>query len=157
MKPHLDKICKDGEAQTVLFTAFDVVDDTKMMGKAIIAVSSNVSVSSTTILISSGAQDIGQSAGELAMDKQGRKVLLYLLAPRSSRHFIPSLVAVLKQADEAAAKTSKKDKDIRRKELKAVISPDLIKLVEEQGEELLRETSASLLVAEILLSADGGK
>jgi hypothetical protein len=64
---------------------------------------------------------------------------------------------MLKQADEAAAKTSKKDKDIRRKELKAVISPDLIKLVEEQGEELLRETSASLLVAEIILSADGGK
>lgn len=64
---------------------------------------------------------------------------------------------MLKQADEAAAKTSKKDKDIRRKELKAVISPDLIKLVQEQGEELLRETSASLLVAEIILSADGGE
>lgn len=64
---------------------------------------------------------------------------------------------MLKHADEAAAKTSKKDKDVRRKELKAVISPDLVKLVEEQGEELLRETSASLLVAEILLSADGGK
>jgi hypothetical protein len=64
---------------------------------------------------------------------------------------------MLKHADEAAAKTSKKDKDIRRKELKVVISPDLIKLVEEQGEELLRETSASLLVAEIILSADGGK
>jgi pumilio family protein 6 len=39
LKPHLDKLCKDGEAQTVLFTAFDVVDDTKMMGKAIISVS----------------------------------------------------------------------------------------------------------------------
>jgi hypothetical protein len=64
---------------------------------------------------------------------------------------------MLKHADEAAAKTSKKDKDIRRKELKVMISPDLIKLVEEQGEELLRETSASLLVAEIILSADGGK
>lgn len=96
-------------------------------------------------------------AGDLAVDKQGRKVLLYLLTPRSSRHFIPSTVAQLKQADEAAAKTSKKDKDVRRKELKDVISPDLIKLVEEQGEQLLRETGSSLLVAEILLSAVGGK
>lgn len=96
-------------------------------------------------------------AGGLAVDKQGRKVLLYLLTPRSSRHFIPSTVAQLKQADEAAAKTSKKDKDVRRKESKDVISPDLIKLVEEQGEQLLRETGSSLLVAEILLSAVGGK
>jgi pumilio family protein 6 len=96
-------------------------------------------------------------AGDLATDKQGRKVLLYLLTPRSSRHFIPSTVAQLKQVDEAAAKTSKKDKDIRRKELKDVISPDLIKLVEDQGEQLLRETGSSLLVAEILLSAVGGK
>ncbi|KAJ9109007.1 hypothetical protein QFC21_000333 [Naganishia friedmannii] len=138
LKPHLDKICKDGEAQTVLFTAFDVVDDTKMMGKAIIA-------------------DIGQMAGELALDKHGRKVLFYLLAPRSTRHFIPSTIAQLKQSDESAAKTSKKDKDIRRKELKAVMSPDLLKLVEEQGEQLLRDTGASILVTEILLSADGDK
>ncbi|KAJ9128036.1 hypothetical protein QFC24_000327 [Naganishia onofrii] len=138
LKPHLDKICKDGEAQTVLFTAFDVVDDTKMMGKAIIA-------------------DIGQMAGELALDKHGRKLLLYLLAPRSTRHFIPSTIAQLKQSDESAAKTSKKDKDIRRKELKAVMSPDLLKLVEEQGEQLLRDTGASILVTEILLTADGDK
>ncbi|KAJ9125350.1 hypothetical protein QFC22_000310 [Naganishia vaughanmartiniae] len=138
LKPHLEKICKDGEAQTVLFTAFDVVDDTKMMGKAIIA-------------------DIGQMAGDLALDKHGRKVLFYLIAPRSTRHFIPSTIAQLKQSDESAAKTSKKDKDIRRKELKAVMSPDLLKLVEDQGEQLLRDTGASILVTEILLSADGGK
>jgi pumilio family protein 6 len=95
-------------------------------------------------------------AGELALDKHGRKLLLYLLAPRSTRHFIPSTIAQLKQSDESAAKTSKKDKDIRRKELKAVMSPDLLKLVE-QGEQLLRDTGASILVTEILLTADGGK
>lgn len=127
-----------------------------MMGKAIISVSCLGRRLDIVAHPCFNLQEIGQNAGELATDKQGRKVLLYLIAPRSSRHFIPSTVAQLKQVDEAAAKTSKKDKDIRRKELKEVISPDLIKLVEEQGEELLRETGSSLLVAEILLSAIGG-
>lgn len=39
LKPHLEKLCEDGDAQLVLFTAFDVVDDTKMMAKAILTVS----------------------------------------------------------------------------------------------------------------------
>ena len=39
LKPHLEKLCQDAEAQMVLFTAFDVVDDTKMMAKAILTVS----------------------------------------------------------------------------------------------------------------------
>jgi pumilio family protein 6 len=41
LKPHLEKLCQDAEAQMVLFTAFDVVDDTKMMAKAILAVSTS--------------------------------------------------------------------------------------------------------------------
>lgn len=39
LKPHLEKLCQDAEAQMVLFTAFDVVDDTKMMAKAILTAS----------------------------------------------------------------------------------------------------------------------
>jgi len=45
LKPHLEKLCQDAEAQMVLFTAFDVVDDTKMMAKAILTVSTIQAVS----------------------------------------------------------------------------------------------------------------
>lgn len=96
-------------------------------------------------------------AGDLALHKTGRRVLLYLLAPRSTRHFIPSTVKDLEATDASAAATSKKDKNVRRKELKAAISPDLLKLVEERGEELMRDAGASLLVIEVMLDADGGE
>lgn len=138
LKPHLEKLCQDAEAQMVLFTAFDVVDDTKMMAKAILT-------------------EVAVLAPGLAMHKTGRRVLLYLVTPRSTRHFIPSTIKDLEVTDATAAATSKKNKDTRRKELRAAISPDMIKLVAEQGEELMRDAGASLLVTEIMLEAEGDK
>lgn len=38
LKPHLERMCQDDEAQLVLFTALDVIDDTKMMSKSVISV-----------------------------------------------------------------------------------------------------------------------
>lgn len=138
LKPHLQKIAEDGDAQLVLFAAFDYVDDTKMMGKAIIS-------------------EIGQLAPQLAMHKLGRRVLLYLLVHRSSRYFIASTVDQLKKTDASSAKTSKKDPAVRRAELKAAIDPDLIKLVETHAEPMLRDAGASLLLVDILLEAQGDK
>jgi len=93
----------------------------------------------------------------LAMHKTGRRVLLYLVTPRSTRHFIPSTIKDLEATDATAAATSKKNKETRRKELRAAISPDMIKLVADQGEELMRDAGASLLVTEIMLEAEGGE
>ncbi|QRW07626.1 pumilio homology domain family member 4 [Ceratobasidium sp. AG-Ba] len=36
LKPHIEKMCADEEAQLVLFTIFDVVDDTKLVGKSLV-------------------------------------------------------------------------------------------------------------------------
>lgn len=108
----------------------------------------------------------------LATHKIGRRVLLYLLAPRSTRHFIPSIIKDLETTDELAAQTSKKDKDVRRKELRSAISPYLIEMLCEapadqseedenksrvSAEELVRDAGASLLVIEIMLEAEGDK
>jgi pumilio family protein 6 len=96
-------------------------------------------------------------APALAVHKTGRKVLHYLVTPRSTRHFIPSVIKDLEATDVAAATTSKKNKDTRRKELRVAISPDLLKMVADQGEELMREAGASLLVTDVMLETEGGK
>ena len=42
------------------------------------------------------------------MHKSGRRVLLYLLVPRSTKYFIPSTIQQLVATDVSAANTSKK-------------------------------------------------
>ena len=44
-------------------------------------------------------QEIHASLKEIAMDTYGRKVLLYLLCPRSVAHFHPKTVKLLEQGD----------------------------------------------------------
>jgi len=101
--------------------------------------------------------EITSHASTYAFDshKSGRRALLYLLVPRASRHFTPATIVSLAETDEARARTSKKDNDVRVRELRAAASSDLLKLVEEKGEDMLRDPGASLLCAEIMLFAEG--
>jgi hypothetical protein len=44
-------------------------------------------------------QELLKSTSELAVNQYGRKVLLYLLAPRDPLHFHPDIIAILHQGD----------------------------------------------------------
>ncbi|EJT99624.1 puf family RNA-binding protein [Dacryopinax primogenitus] len=140
LKPHIEKICKDEEAQLVLLTALDVVDDTKLLAKSIVS-------------------DITDLAPSLSFDKHklGRRVLLYLLVPRSPRHFPPPTLALLSETDAVSTKTSKKDPQVRRDEVRKAASGDLISCVASKGVEMMKDPGASLVVTEIMLFADGDK
>jgi pumilio homology domain family member 6 len=91
------------------------------------------------------------------MHKIGRRVLLYLLVPRSTKYFIPSTITQLVATDEAASKTSKKNAATRRDELRASANEGFIKLAAEHGEEMIRDAGASLLLTEIMLYTTGGE
>lgn len=133
-KPHVMKMAEDADAQTVLFTMFDVIDDTKLVGKSIL-----------------GELDLPT----LFLSKLGRRVPLYLLTPRSKRHFIPSTIALLSYHDAARALTSKKDAAVRSAELRKAVSPGLLDVIREDLEgTLVRDAGATLLVGEVLLYAD---
>ncbi|KAL7422168.1 Pumilio y domain member 6 [Cryptotrichosporon argae] len=140
LRKHVEAMCKDGDAQLVLFTAFDCVDDTKLMGKAFVG-------------------DIVAFAPSLLDDKHGRRAILYLLVPTSTKHFMPATLAVLSAAAQAArdAGTSKKDPAVRRRELLAAASEGLLKLVADDAEALVRDPSKGLVVQEIVLHAQGDK
>ncbi|KAG9311279.1 armadillo-type protein [Chiua virens] len=90
IKPHVERMCTDDEAQLVLFTALDMIDDTKLTAKSLVS-------------------DITTHTSSLATSPQGRRSLFHLIVPRSRRHFTPAQIAVIAETDHVRAKTSKKD------------------------------------------------
>lgn len=131
---------KDSDAQSVLFTAFDCVDDTKLMGKAFVS-------------------DIVALTPELASDKNGRRTLMYLLTPTSTKHFLHTVVKDLGESSEMARSlgTSKKDKDVRRKEIVGYASEPMLEQITTRAEEMVRDPGSGLVVQEIMLYTEGGE
>lgn len=82
---------------------------------------------------------------------------MYLLVPRTRRHFTPAQIASLAETDAIRARTSKKSPESREEEVRRAASEELITWVEESGETLIREPTGCLIVAEILLYSEGGK
>ncbi|KAI0718430.1 ARM repeat-containing protein [Cerioporus squamosus] len=138
LKPHIERICKDDEAQLVLFSAIDIIDDTKLTAKSLVA-------------------DIVSAAPTLYPSPQGRRSLIYLVAPRTRRHFTPAQIATLAETDAVRAKTSKKDDELRTSEIRKAASEGLLNWVAESGAEVSKDPGGSLVICEIMLDADGDK
>ncbi|KAJ7595727.1 armadillo-type protein [Mycena floridula] len=138
LKPHVLKMCKDDEPQLVLFTALDVIDDTKLLLKTIVP-------------------EMTSSAPDLYSTPQGRRSILYLLVPRTRRHFTPAQIVALAETDEARSRTSKKAPEARQNEIRVGASEALLQWVQSKGDALIRDPAGSLVVAEVMLFADGDK
>ncbi|KAG0008076.1 pumilio domain member 6 [Entomortierella chlamydospora] len=134
MKPFVVKICKEEYGHMVMLRMFDVVDDTVLMSKAIIA-------------------EIVKEMEDIAKDKFGRRVILYLLAGRSPRYISPQNIELLAKGDIIRANTSKKDAQVRSAELRGYISPALISLVATKTRSLTSEPLACQVVLETMLHA----
>ncbi|KAF9527234.1 armadillo-type protein [Crepidotus variabilis] len=138
LKPHIDRMAVDDEAQLVLFTALDVTDDTKLLAKSVVA-------------------PITAAAAKLYASPQGRRSVLYLIVPRTRRHFTPAQIACLSETDITRVKTSKKSPESREEEIRKVASEDLLKWIEDSAHLLAKEPNGCLVLAEVLLHADGDK
>ncbi|KAJ3717961.1 armadillo-type protein [Lentinula raphanica] len=145
LKPHIERICLDDEAQMVLFTAMDVIDDTKLIQKSVTSTITTPETLST-----------------LVKTPQGRRAIYYLLVPRSTRHFTIAQIRALGETDGArdgirgsGEGTSKKSPAVRQEEVCRGASEGLISWVEKRGADLVREPAESLVVLEIMLRADG--
>lgn len=133
-KSYYVKICKEEFGHLVLLALFDCVDDTVLVKKIMFL-------------------EIQPSLQELAADTYGRKVLMYLLSPRSPAHFHPTTVELLKKGDGNS--NSKKDSHQRQNELLEGISPTLLELIKKNGEELLFDKGGCQLVLAALLKCAG--
>ncbi|KAG6864031.1 hypothetical protein C0991_000937 [Blastosporella zonata] len=138
LKPHVERMCLDDDAQLVLFTALDVIDDTKLASKSLIA-------------------EMTSPATNLFVAPQGRRALFYLLVPRTRRHFTPAQIASLAETDETRSRTSKKAPEVREEEVRKFASEALLSWLEKNTANIVREPGGSLVAAEIMLFADGDK
>ncbi|KAH7106506.1 ARM repeat-containing protein [Auriculariales sp. MPI-PUGE-AT-0066] len=140
IKPHLERIGADEEAQLVLFCALECIDDTKLTTKSL------VQPLTTTPIVD-----------KLATTAAGRRTLYAHLVPRSSKHFTVAIVRDLANTDSAKARTSKKDDAVRQDELRAAASPGLLDWATRTAGEAVKDTTLAPLLLEILLEADGDK
>ncbi|KAG0262379.1 pumilio domain member 6 [Actinomortierella ambigua] len=138
IKPYVLKICKEEYGHMVMLRLFDVVDDTVLVNKAIVS-------------------EIVKEMSDIAKDKFGRRVILYLLAGRSPKYLSPYSIELLAKGDAVRANTSKKDAAVRSSELLNYISPALVSLVATKARSLISEPLACQVVYETLLRATGDK
>ncbi|KAG5719378.1 Pumilio like proteiny domain family member [Termitomyces sp. T112] len=138
LKPHIERMCLDDDAQMVLFTALDVIDDTKLVSKSLIA-------------------EMTGPATNLLVSPQGRRALFYLLVPRTRRHFTPVQIALLAETDDIRSRTSKKAPEAREEEVRKYASEALLSWLEQNTASIIKEPGGSLVAAEIMLFADGDR
>lgn len=134
MKTYVEKVANGQYSHLVLLAAFDCIDDTKLVKQIIIS-------------------EIINSLPNIVNDKYGRKVLLYLLSPRDPAHTVREIIEVLQKGDGNAH--SKKDTEIRRRELLESISPALLSYLQGHAQEVMLDKSACVLVSDILGAAIG--
>ncbi|NXV05892.1 PUM3 protein, partial [Cettia cetti] len=134
MKTYVEKIATGEFSHLVLLAAFDCIDDTKLVKQLIIS-------------------EIKDSLPNIVNNKYGKKVLLYLLSPRDPAHFLPEIITLLQQGDGNAY--SKKNTELRRRELLEAISSPLLEYLQEHTQEVVVDKAAFVLVADILGTALG--
>ncbi|KAF7250505.1 hypothetical protein EYD10_04150 [Varanus komodoensis] len=134
MKTYIEKIATGEFSHLVLLAAFDCIDDTKLVKQLIIS-------------------EITDSLTSIINNKYGRKVLLYLLSPRDPTYFSPAIIKILQQGDGNTC--SKKDTDIRRRELLEAVSPALLKYLNLHTEEMVMDKATFIVVTGILKTAVG--
>ncbi|KAF9647619.1 hypothetical protein BDM02DRAFT_3245662, partial [Thelephora ganbajun] len=138
IKPYVERMAQEELAQSVLFSALDIIDDTKLVAKSLVS------------KLTTAAPAIWKSI-------HGRRSLLYLIAPRNRRHSTPAQIARLAETDATRAQTSKKDNSVRAAEIRKAASESLLEFVAKHGKEVALDKSGSLLVNEIMLQADGDR
>ncbi|KAM9508270.1 pumilio homolog 3 [Guaruba guarouba] len=134
MKTYIEKIATGEFSHLVLLAAFDCIDDTKLVKQLIIS-------------------EINAALPNIINNKYGKKVLLYLLSPRDPAHFVPEIITLLQQGDGNAY--SKKNTELRRRELLEAISSPLLEYLQEHTKEVVIDKATFVLVADILRTAAG--
>ncbi|KAI8629255.1 armadillo-type protein [Xylariaceae sp. FL1651] len=139
----------DPYGHLIILTAYDTIDDTVLTAKSIISE-----------LLGKTEQNEVSNIITLANDPNARLTIRYLLEGPSKALFDGSHAGdlkVLEQIWEIRKTTSKKDPEIRRKELVAALSPSLLAAIASSPQDLIATSFGCQLVSEALLSGVGDK
>ncbi|KAK5651751.1 hypothetical protein OQA88_11713 [Cercophora sp. LCS_1] len=142
-------MCGDTHAHMVILAAYDVIDDTVLTSKAIFPE-----------ILGKNEEKDAENIIFLANDLNARITILYLFEGQSKSLFPASHardLEILSEIHEIRKKTSKKDSEIRRKELVVAMSPQLLAAVASSPRDLVGSSFGCQFVADVLLSATGDK
>ncbi|CAI4216365.1 unnamed protein product [Parascedosporium putredinis] len=152
LKPYKDTFLMmsgDPYGYVIILTTMDVIDDTKMTAKAIFPE-----------ILGDTDEQAAESLMAAASNPHARATLLYLLEGATKSVFPGPLqegLEILKEVHEIRKTTSKKDGEVRAKELVAAMSPQLIAGVKAAAEVLVNDSFGCQLATEIMFSAIGDK
>lgn len=146
-KETFEAMCGDQYGHLVILTAYDVIDDTVMTAKAIFP----------EIL---GKNEEKQNIIFCANDINARTTILYPFEGTSRALFPLSMsgdLEILKEVHEIRKTTSKKDPDVRRKELVTAMSPALLEAIATSARDLVSTSFGCQFVTNVFLDGEGDK
>jgi pumilio family protein 6 len=128
-KPFVEKICKDDKGFQTLLAIFALVDDTVLVGKALVG-------------------EVMTHLDSLIKDKHGRKVIGYLVTGKNPRILSTATIQLLDDARKFAE--SKKDDPIRHGELKAQTVGPLFDYLSVNISNLVTDVEMASFLAEVV-------
>lgn len=138
----------DPHAHKVILTAFDVIDDTVLTSKQIISELLGKEPESET-----EQQELIRMANGIA----ARAALLYPFCGRSKAIVPANDLELLQEIHRIRQTTSKKDPEVRRKELVANMTGPMLTLIKDRTVDLISTSFGCQFISEILLSAAGDR
>lgn len=134
-KGFIHSIAKEQYGHAVLLSCFECIDDTVLVGKALI----------TELFKPASAEFL---VNELLRDQYGSRVILFLLCGRNKRYQPAYIIKELQETDAIRAETSKKDPESRYAQLLEFTLPLLIPEVARFADELIRDKAGSTVLLE---------
>lgn len=147
-KDTMKTLAYDAHGHQVLLAVYDVVDDTVLVSKSVLT-----ELLGKEPLSESQQQELLQAVAHL----NARVTLLYPFCGKSKAILPNEDLKMLDEIHRIRLTTSKKDPDVRRKELVASLSPPLLSLIASNAKELVSTSFGCQFISEVLLGAPGGR
>ena len=147
-KGTIELLMFDPYGHQVLLAAFDVIDDTVLISKSII---------SEMFSQRTDSEEAHTRIMSYAVHLQARIPILYPLTGKVRSILTEEDLKLLNEVHELRATTSKKDPEVRRKEIIKALSPYLLPFIEANAAELVQTNLGPQFISEVLLGADGDK
>ncbi len=150
-KNTIQALAYDTYGHQVLMTVYDVVDDTKMVSKSILP---------ELVALDASNSDQQQNFLTAVENTSARVALLYLFCGHTKAILSPEdikMIGEIHKIRDDVAGTSKKDPEVRRKELIDSLSQPLLLMIASNVQTLVSTSFGCQFISEVLLEASGDR
>lgn len=149
-KNTMQALAYDANGHQVLLAAYEVIDDTVLTAKSIF---SEFPTKDAKLEANDNQADLLTYITHIT----ARIPILYFFVAKPQSLLPAEDIALLKEINSIRSTTSKKDPEIRRKELARALAPSLLSYIATHATDLVRTPLGCQFMSEVLLSAEGDK